>query len=77
MTENNRKLDLSCHSWINFRGIFTMYMHGITFSMHPICHTIIIVNFTDTPPTYGSHVTSFENCLLQTNHLERTKNMCL
>jgi len=28
-----------------------MCMHGITFFMHPICHTIIIVNFTGTPPT--------------------------
>jgi len=31
-----------------------MYMHGITFVMHPICHTVIIVHFTGTPPTWPS-----------------------
>jgi len=39
-----------------------MYMHGMTFFMHPICRTIILVNFTGTPPTWR-RVTSYENYL--------------
>jgi len=38
LTDNNRKLDFSSHYWFNYRGIFIMYMHGITFVMHPICY---------------------------------------
>jgi len=51
MTDNNRKLDFFSRYLFNFHGIFIMYIHGITFFTHPICHTIIIVNFTGTPPT--------------------------
>jgi len=35
MTDNNGKLAFSSHNWFSC-GMLIMYMHGITFFMHPI-----------------------------------------